>query len=381
VIVAQTEQNRRYPQVRRVTVVGAIVDLVLGVAKIIIGVVAHSQALIADGVHSLSDLGTDGLVLWAAKHGSVAADAEHPYGHARFETVATVALAIALIGVAIGIAFDAIRTLFHPEQMMAPGIAALVVASISALSKEAIYHYTIRAARRLGSDLLRANAWHSRSDALSSVVVVVGISGTMAGLLYLDAVAAVIVAAMIAHIGWKLIMSSVQELVDTGVEQIRLKTIKDTILSVEGVKDVHQLRTRHMGSQVLADAHVLVDPRISVSEGHRIGDAVEQNLSQHISEIADFTVHIDPEDDTAAAPSSHLPLRDSLLRRVRQQWPDNSPKAERMTLHYLNGKVHLEVWLPLGAFQTVSDAQALTRAVTEAFKNDSEVAHIEVLFH
>ena len=176
-----------YRAARRITLVGSLVDLLLGVLKIGVGWVSQSQALIADGVHSFSDLGTDFMVLFAAKQAYREADAEHPYGHARIETAATVGLGLALIGVAFGIAYDAIHRMLEPELLLHPNAWALVVAIVSIVSKEAIYRYTMRYARRLNSSLLSANAWHSRSDAISSVVVVVGVAGSLAGFEYLDA--------------------------------------------------------------------------------------------------------------------------------------------------------------------------------------------------
>ena len=195
--ITSNNHDPRYAEVRKVTLIGSVVDLLLGVSKIIIGYAAYSQALIADGIHSLSDLATDFMVIFASKHASRDADEEHPYGHGRIETVMTVVLGAALILVGIGIAYDAVNRLFVPETIVIPTMMAVVVAIISIVSKEIIYHYTMRSARRLRSNLLRANAWHSRSDAISSVIVLIGLIGAMAGLFYLDAVAAVAVAFMI----------------------------------------------------------------------------------------------------------------------------------------------------------------------------------------
>jgi cation diffusion facilitator family transporter len=171
--------DRRYREVRKVTLIGAVVDLVLGVVKIVVGYAASSQALIADGVHSLSDLATDFLVLFAAKHSHREADAEHPYGHGRIETVATVALGVALLAVAAGICYEAVARFLETETLPHPGALALVIALLSVASKEAIYQYTVRVARRLRSNMLHANAWHSRTDAISSIVVVIGVGGAM----------------------------------------------------------------------------------------------------------------------------------------------------------------------------------------------------------
>jgi len=337
----------RYRDIRVVTIVGAVVDLLLGVAKVVVGLAAGSQALIADGVHSFSDLATDFLVLFAAKHAHRKADVEHPYGHGRIETVATVVLGISLVLVAVGISYDAARRLLDPELLLHPGLLALVVALVSVVSKEIIYQYTARAARRLRSKMLLANAWHSRSDAISSIIVVIGVVGTMAGFHYLDAVAAVVVALMIAKIGWELLWKSLQELIDTALEPEQVAEIRDTIMSVNGVRACHMLRTRHSGSDVLADVHILVDPALSVSEGHQIGETVRRRLIDTNEDVSDVTVHIDPEDDELASPCDHLPLRNEILRRLGEQWQDLDfgTDIDKVILHYLDGKVHVDVFL------------------------------------
>ena len=373
--------DERYRETRRVTVIGAILDLALGVAKIVVGLIGHSQGLVADGVHSLSDLATDAIVIWAAKHGTKEADPEHPYGHERIQTVATVLLGLVLIAIAVGIAYDAATRLFNPESLSAPKAFTLVIAAISIVSKEGIYHYTVRVARRIRSKLLKANAWHSRSDALSSIVVLLGILGAMAGLTYLDAVAAVIVAVMIAHVAWRLGWDSLHELIDTGLEKAHLDNMRKTMMAVEGVRDVHQLRTRRMGPQVLADVHVTVDPDISVSEGHRISDEVQRALLQELEETTDVTVHIDPEDDTESAPSSHLPLRGDIIPRLREQCAQvSSVQPQRIVLHYLRGKINLELWLDLEEFAEISQARQCARQLEQTLTNEDQIGKVAVTF-
>jgi cation diffusion facilitator family transporter len=360
--------DARYRQVRKVTLVGAVVDLLLGVVKILVGFTANSQALIADGVHSLSDLATDFLVLFAAKHAHRKADDEHPYGHGRIETVATVALGVALVIVALGICYDAVRRLLDPGLLLHPGWLALAVAFISVVSKEIIYQYTARVARRLRSKMLEANAWHSRSDAISSIVVVIGVAGSMAGFPYLDAIAAVAVALMIAKIGWDLLWKSLQELIDTALDPAEVDKIRKTILSVGSVRACHMLRTRHSGSDVLVDVHILVDPVLSVSEGHQIGESVRARLMESLEDVSDVTVHIDPEDDELASPCNHLPLRDEILRRLEQQWQDIDVgmNPEQVVLHYLNGKVHVDIFLPVGTAGSGDVSTAIRAAAQQA---------------
>ena len=371
--------DTRYQDIRKVTLVGAVVDLVLGVAKIIVGVFASSQALIADGIHSLSDLATDFLVLFAAKHAHREADDEHPYGHGRIETVATVVLGVSLVAVAVGISYDAVRRLMAPELLLHPGWPALLVAVISVLSKELIYQYTARAARRLRSKMLHANAWHSRSDAISSIIVVVGVLATMLGYPTFDALAAVAVALMVAKIGWDLLWQSLQELIDTALDPERVEAIRETIMAVDGVRTCHMLRTRHSGSDALVDVHILVDPALSVSEGHQIGEAVRWRLIKTIDDVSDVTVHIDPEDDEQASSCAGLPLRDEILRRLEQQWQylDVGKRLDKVVVHYLDGKVHVEVFLS----STGEDSQQLAElsgAIRESAQRAQDIGDVSV---
>jgi cation diffusion facilitator family transporter len=381
--MAATPLVERYRQVRRVTLVGSAVDLLLGIIKVIGGWFSHSHALVADGVHSFSDLATDVLVLYAAKHAHAEADEDHPYGHARIETAATVGLGVALMFISLGIVFEGVSALLEPEALVVPEAWAIALAAISVIAKEAIYHYSMHYSRRLNSELLRANAWHSRSDAISSVVVIIGVGGALLGLTYLDAVAALVVAVMIGKIGFDVAKSSVSELIDTGVDADRLDDIRDTIQSVDGVENLHLLRTRHMAGRVLVDVHlILSDPRVSVSEGHQISETVRAVLMGRFENIADVTVHIDPEDDEHAAPGKHLGLRDQVLGRLQARWQHLPAAREirRVNLHYLNGRIHVEVELPLALGADPQAAAANAAAFREAAKGDSDVADVRVLY-
>ncbi|HEY5789550.1 MAG TPA: cation diffusion facilitator family transporter [Gammaproteobacteria bacterium] len=373
----------RYGDARRVTLVGAAVNVVLSVVKVVLGVVGHSAALVADGIHSLSDLASDVVVLYAARLGSEHADEDHPYGHGRIETVATVAVGALLGAVAFGIGYDAVQRLYDLDALVVPGVITLAAAVVSVLSKEWLYHYTMRAARRLRSNLLRANAWHHRSDSISSVVVIIGIAGALAGLPYLDAVAAVIVAVMIAKAGWDLAAQSISELIDTGLEPERLAKIREKILEVEGVGALHMLRTRRMGADALVDVHILVDPTISVSEGHQLSERVRGHLIRNLDEVSDVTVHIDPEDDEVVSPSMHLPLREVVLGRLRDCWADIPAAAdpEAVTLHYLDGKIDVELLLPLQRVATLDEARALGEQLAQRAAQLEEVRKLDVHYH
>lgn len=376
-----TAQQQRYNQVRKVTLIGSLIDFLLGVAKILVGWFAHSQALVADGVHSLSDLATDFFVLYAARHSHKEADEDHPYGHGRIETLATVGLGIALIFIAIGIGYDAVLRLNDPGMLLEPGMLALAVALVSVISKEWIYHYTVNAARRLRSDMLMANAWHSRSDAISSVVVVIGIAGAMFGYPYLDAVAAVAVAAMIAKIGFDLVRSSSKELIDTALEPEEIETIRKHIFNVSGVRAVHMLRTRKSAGDAFVDVHIQVDPRVSVSEGHQIGETVRRQLLDKVEMVSDVTVHIDPEDDEKESPCDNLPSRETVIEALKKHWSQLPEAAvEDVTLHYLSGEIHVELLLPITLLDSTREAGEFVEELKRAVSSLPYIKGVEVQF-
>lgn len=375
--------NDRYQQTKKVTLVGAGINLFLSFIKILFGYIAQSQSLIADGIHSLSDLISDGMVLIAAKHSHREADEEHPYGHGRFETVVTVALGLLLIVVAGGIAVDAVRRIMEPSFLMHPGMLALIVAGISIAANEFLFRYTIHVGNKFNSNMLRANAWHHRGDAISSVIVLLGVGGTMLGIEYLDAIAAIGVAAMIVKIGWDLCVQSVRELVDTALEPETVNSINETILNVDGVRELHSLRTRRMGGEALVDVHVLVNPKLSVSEGHQIGEKVRAQVVKQVEDVSDVMVHIDPEDDEVMARSEHLPLRQNLMDQLKSRWSEISEAQliDNITLHYLDGKIHVELTLPLDKMESQQHAQQVAKRLSEASMEVQNIADTKVLFY
>lgn len=342
----QQRAVERQRAMRNTSIVGAIVNLVLTVGKVIFGVIGQSHALIADGIHSLADLSTDLMVWIAAKYSTQPADEQHPYGHARIETMFTVGLGAILILTAGGIAWDAADRLLNPETLMHPSAIVLLVAFVSIVANEGLYQYTMVAARKHRSGLLKANAWHHRSDAISSVVVLLGVAGSLMGIAYLDAFASVVVAFMIAKIGWDQAWMSIRELIDTGLEPKQLKAIKQLINNIEGVNGVHMLRTRRMGGSSIVDVHIQVDEFLSVSEGHRISEHVRHILLESNKDIIDVAIHIDPEDDEMEDPSNRLPMRNQVMQDLRRVWQEELEYVdmEKVVLHYLEGQVHIEVF-------------------------------------
>lgn len=335
----------RFEAARKSTWVSIVVNLFLTLAQLTGGYFGRSQSLLADGLHSLSDLLADILVLFANRHGNKHADANHPYGHARIETAASLILGASLVVVGGALLISAGLRLQHPEQVQQVQVYTLWVALFTLGAKETLFRYMLAVAKRVRSQMLVANAWHARSDAASSLVVLVGISGNLLGYVFLDLVAAAAVGVMIAWMGVQFARDALLELVDTGLEEEEVRAIRNTLKAVPGVIGLHELRTRKMADNALVDAHILVDPRISVSEGHYIAEAARAAVlgSHH---VVDVMVHIDPEDDLQSKPNAHMPQRHLLLAHLHKRLGQPLPPDTRILLHYLNGRIEAELLVP-----------------------------------
>ena len=330
----------------RASYVGAAVNVFQTLIKIGFGILGQSAALIADGIHSLSDLLSDLLVIIAVRLGSREADYEHPYGHRRFETIATVILGVSLIAIGGAIAWSVMNRMAHPEHLPVPNVLGLGIAAVSILVNEWLYHYTKRIARQTRSKLLLANAWHQRSDAITSVVVLFGIGAVMLGYPLADAIAAIVVALMVAKIGLNLVLESIKELVDTSLPPKLVAEIRTTIMGIDGVEGIHLLRTRQMGEDALIDAHIVVDPRITVSEGHSIGDTVRDELISRFDDVMDVLVHVDPEDDEGLFEHCKPLTRRDVQVLLDSYLAEFKTSIEDFRIHYLNGQIEVEVILP-----------------------------------
>jgi cation diffusion facilitator family transporter len=355
---ARLPSDQRYRATQRVTWVSIAVNIVLTVLQIVVGYFGRSQALMADGLHSLSDMLSDFLVLFANRHGSRDADASHPYGHARIETAATLVLGAMLIALGLGLLWGAGVRLQDPGAIQPVHVATLYIGILTLIGKESLFRYMMAVAKRLRSQMLVANAWHSRSDAASSLVVVIGIGGNLLGYRFLDLIAALLVAFMIARMGWKMAFEALSELIDTALSDEEVQAIRATLEATPGVHGLHELRTRKMGDQALVDAHVLVDPRISVSEGHHIAERARKRVLEKHG-VLDVMVHIDPEDDAKVKPSAHLPPRGELIAQLKAGLGEALPEPQRVLFHYLDGKVEAELLLPEPFCRNAEQVQAL----------------------
>ncbi len=376
-------QDKQYQRKRRATLAGLAVNLPLAILKIAVGYIGRSQALLADGIHSLSDLISDALVLAALRVGNKKADLDHPYGHARIETAAMAGVALMLLIAATGLGYDALRRLGTPELLLQPGWLALAVAVLSLALKEGLYWYTIKIAKQTRSPLLEANAWHHRSDALSSIAAVAGIAGSMAGMPLLDAVGALIIALMLAWVGVKYAWRSVTELVDTGLDPERLQVVREHIAAVPGVREMRRLRTRTMGGRdAYADVGVFVDPYMSLTEAHRVSEAISKRLVTHVDEITDICVHIEPDGHADAPAAFELPLREEIVPELSKAFAglDGHHQIQRITLHYLDEAIQVEVLLPLNFAHDQTRAEGIMRSYAAAGQGVAGIGSVQVLF-
>ncbi|MGI4816068.1 MAG: cation diffusion facilitator family transporter [Janthinobacterium lividum] len=318
------------------------VNIALMILQIGVGVLAQSQALIVDGAHAASDLLADGVVLTASHRAAMRPDADHNYGHSRYETVASFFLGALLLSVGIGALVRAAERLAHIGEAPPVHVAALIVALIAIVAKEVLFRHMLRTAERVRSSLLIANAWHARSDAASSLVVSIGIAGSLLGFKILDPIAAAVVGVMIARMGWVFAWNAVQDLSDRALDTAAAREMREIIQATPGVRDVHELRTRKMGDMALVDAHILVDPVISVSEGHYIAETVRRRLCEDVR-VLDALIHVDPENDEATPAPAGLPSRQELLTQVRSEFAKVGLEVESINAHYLSRGLELDV--------------------------------------
>jgi len=280
---------------RKATLLGLFVNAFLILLKFFAGIFGGSQALIADAVHSISDLFTDAVVLLGIKIGRKPPDKEHHFGHARIETLASAIVGLALIGTAVYLGIDAALNIHQHTEYHPTGIA-LIGAGVSIALKEALYRYTVLIGRRIKSQLIVANAWHHRSDALSSVAVLLGVAGTLINPAWhiLDALAALIVSFFIIKVGFDILRKTLREFTDTAPRPEIIEKLMQLSRAVDGVMNAHDLRVRTSGGFYQAEIHIVVDGQLTVAQGHRIAKTVERCLSEEMDELDRVIVHVDP---------------------------------------------------------------------------------------
>ncbi|MGM9775388.1 MAG: cation diffusion facilitator family transporter [Candidatus Coprenecus sp.] len=292
---------QREKAIRKVTFIGAVVNILLTVCKIIAGVYGKSAAMMADGVHSLSDLLSDFVVLVFTKISSKKNDREHSFGHGKFETLATAIVSIILVVVGVRLMVDAIERVFaffSGEEIARPGVIALVAATVSIFAKEVLFRVTKKVGDDVNSPVVVANAWHHRSDALSSIGSFAGIGGAM--LLgpkwyFLDPVVCIIISIAIIVVAVKMTVPALDELLDKSLPDENVKKIEELALGVPGVRNIHELKTRRSGIDVLIEAHILVDPSLTIVQAHEISTNVEKALESNFGYHTQINIHVEPD--------------------------------------------------------------------------------------
>lgn len=284
----------RYCEANKVTIISILWNIVLAIIKILAGIIGKSNAMIADGAHSASDIISSVGVLIGNKIASIPKDKGHNYGHEKAETLVSFLLAILLVILSIKIGYNGVYSLFHLNEVQIPTTFPLVVSVISILIKEYQYRITIKVAKKTNSPALRADAWHHRSDALSSVAAFIGIGGAILGFKSLDSIASIVVALFIAKVGIEILIGSANELMDISIDEEKEKEIKTIVDEVEGIKSLREIRTRKYGAMAYVDLVIRVDKDISVFEGHRIVSDLENLILKKMKFIKGVTVHVEP---------------------------------------------------------------------------------------
>jgi len=281
-------------QIRSVTNLGIVTNVALCIIKVVIGLVAGSVSLVADGVHSLSDMATDLVVLLGVRLGAKEPDTKHPYGHGWIETYAGAVVALLLVVIGGGMIYYAAMEIAQGKKTT-PRIAVLIAALVCVAAKELLYRLTRRVAVETHSSLIYANAWHHRSDALSSIAVVIGFVSLKAGFVYGDQIAAIVVGVMIVLVAGKIIGECLGEMTERAVDEETIEHIKSIISSNDKIREWHKLRSRAVGREVFVDFHILVDPELNVVAAHRISEELEQAFNEGFARPVNITVHIEPD--------------------------------------------------------------------------------------
>lgn len=329
----------------RVTVVGALVNILLSAVKFAAGALGKSSAMMADAFHSISDLLTDIIVIFTHRIGQMPRDADHPYGHGKAETIGATIIGVAIILVSLGILAD-VWAVIESGLELIPNWLAVGGALVSIVAKEILFRYTRAAGEKISSPAVIANAWHHRSDAVSSIAALIGIVAAMLGYPIMDPVAGGVVAVLIARAGYGILLQGVRDLMDTSLSEEKVKKIREQIERTPGVLECHDLRTRRIGGDIIMDVHILVDKESSVSEGHNIAEMARRDLIKTWRNIQDILIHVDTEDDSnleniyTTSSEKLKKLTDPVIASA-----DGVLERTNLRVHFTNGMSVLEVFI------------------------------------
>jgi len=364
----------------KVTLVGAAANLLLSIIKFLGGVFGNSTAMMADAVHSLSDLLTDAVVLFTHKIGRMPKDEGHPYGHGRAESIGAVVVGAIIITAGIGLGFETYQ-IVSSGQFRIPGWIAALSAVLSIIINEGLFRYTLKVGEKIHSPSIIANAWHHRSDAISSIAALVGIVAGFSGYPIMDPIAGAIVGLMIIRVGYMIVAEGISDLMDTALSEDKTEDIRQAIDEIQEVLEFHDLRTRRMGGKVFMDVHILVDPDLTVTEGHKIAESVRRKLIKTMDNIEDVLVHVDAEDDTQVEPiykatrDELYPIIDPILLSI-----DETLVKTRLQVHYVKGKTIVDLFLKRkdGKFLTDELIKEVSTRLEDLDKIDRVRIYIDV---
>ncbi|MBF0348977.1 MAG: cation transporter [Magnetococcales bacterium] len=303
----------------RAMAIGLVINILLSVVKIVVGVLAQSPALLADGLHSISDLFSDGAIWIANRMSREAADEGHPYGHGRYETMAILFSGVLLFALSVGIVIDSISRV-EKQPAVVPGMEALVVIILAILAKEWLYHYTRRVGETYHLRALVANAWHHRSDSISSVAALVGIAGAMVGWPVADPIAAIVVSAILMKMAYGFMRDAFLEFTDAAaaIDKAIQEQIVTMVDEYPDVYSAHLFKVRRSGPNLHVDIHVVVNPFLSVSEGHQIAERLRRAIIDGVLEVTEVMVHVDPEEDQKFPMPIDYPGRQEMIAALSQ---------------------------------------------------------------
>jgi cation diffusion facilitator family transporter len=355
----------------KVTLIGTASNLILSTIKFIGGVIGNSAAMIADAVHSLSDLLTDLIVLITIKIGQKPKDKDHPYGHGRAESLGTTIVGVFIILAGIGLAYEAWK-IVQSEVSHIPKPLAAGTALISIFIKEWLFRYTRSIGKKLNSSILLANAWHHRSDAISSIAALIGILGSMAGFPVLDPIASAMVSCLIMKVGYKLTLGGFRDLMDTALNEKDTQKIQATIDNIPGVIKSHDLRTRKIGEEILMDLHIEVDNDLTITEGHEVAERVRRQLIKNYPNTQDVLVHVDGDNDSEVESIYNISRKDvEILLAPILASAERTLKKTQLRVHHLKGKNVVEIYLHGDSSKTIAEIDSCLKEVkSNLLKNE-----------
>jgi cation diffusion facilitator family transporter len=359
-------------------IIGAVANLLLAALKFVGGILGNSVALVADAIHSLSDLVTDVIVLFTHHIGKMPQDKDHPYGHGRAETIGAAVIGLLIITTGIGVIYETWQAI-NDELLWTPGLLAIIAATLSIAINEGLFHFTRRVGEATQSPSLIANAWHHRSDAISSIAALIGIIGAGLGFPFMDPLAGAIVGGMIVKVGINITRQGVRDLMDTALNDEHTKKIHTTLKAIPEVLHFHELRSRVIGGEFLIDLHILVDPEMTVTEGHRVAEIVRRNLIKAFDNIQDVLVHVDGESD--AEVEAIYPITRKELIEIAQPLISELKRGilqPKIRVHHIKGKNILDVFLKIDSKQNMEDTRDLVANVKSKLETAPQIDHARV---